>query len=46
MEKNRFFNTKKRTIISLIVISFVLAGVFFVSAYTTGKNVVDDVTLQ
>jgi len=46
MEMSNFFRLNRKIILSLIAVFFVLAGIFFVSAYVSGKNVVDDVTLQ
>ena len=46
MVKENFFEGKKNVVISFITIFLILVGVFFVSAYISGKNVTDDVRLQ
>ncbi len=44
--KNKFFENKKRTILSAIILLLFVVGIFFVSAYVTGRNVREDVELQ
>jgi hypothetical protein len=46
MIKNKFFKNKKRVVLFVIIALLVLVGIFFTSAYVTGKDVSKDINLQ
>lgn len=46
MINKEFFKTRKRSILLALVLFLVIAGIFLVSAYVTGKDVANDIQLQ